>query len=58
MRQIQDVFTNVLKAKRVVTFADTCHSFGFSGARRGSKKDANNLVINIWRITRMTRIAR
>jgi uncharacterized caspase-like protein len=44
MRQIQDVFTNVLKAKRVVTFADTCHSFGFSGARRGSKKDANNLV--------------
>jgi uncharacterized caspase-like protein len=43
MRQIQDVFVNVLKAKRVVTFADTCHSYGFSGAKRG-KKDANNLV--------------
>jgi uncharacterized caspase-like protein len=43
MRQIQDVFANVLKAKRVVTFADTCHSFGFSGARRG-KKNSNNLV--------------
>jgi uncharacterized caspase-like protein len=45
MRQIQDVFTNVLKAKRVVTFADTCHSFGFSGARaRGKKTNSNNLV--------------
>jgi uncharacterized caspase-like protein len=44
MRQIQDVFTNVLKAKRVVTFADTCHSFGFSGARNRGKKNSNNLV--------------
>jgi uncharacterized caspase-like protein len=45
MRQIQDVFTNVLKAKRVITFADTCHSFGFSGARaRGKKTNSNNLV--------------
>jgi uncharacterized caspase-like protein len=44
MRQIQDVFTNVLKAKRVVTFADTCHSFGFSGARSRGKKTSNNLV--------------
>jgi uncharacterized caspase-like protein len=44
MRQIQDVFTNVLKAKRVITFADTCHSFGFSGARSRGKKNSNNLV--------------
>ncbi|MGA2418790.1 MAG: caspase family protein [Candidatus Acidiferrum sp.] len=46
MRQIQDVFANVLKAKRVVTFADTCHSFGFSGARARGKKNtnSNNLV--------------
>jgi uncharacterized caspase-like protein len=46
MRQIQDVFANVLKAKRVVTFADTCHSFGFSGARSRGKKstNSNNLV--------------
>jgi hypothetical protein len=42
MWQLQDVFTRVLKAKRVVTFADTCHSYGFSGERRGKK--TNNLV--------------
>jgi uncharacterized caspase-like protein len=43
MWQLQDVFTRVLKAKRVVTFADTCHSYGFSGERNRGKKP-NNLV--------------
>jgi uncharacterized caspase-like protein len=43
MWQLQDVFTRVLKAKRVVTFADTCHSYGFSGASAHAKK-SNNLV--------------
>jgi uncharacterized caspase-like protein len=43
MWQLQDVFTRVLKAKRVVTFADTCHSYGFSGERNRGKK-SNNLV--------------
>ena len=43
MWQLQDVFTRVLKAKRVVTFADTCHSYGFSG-ERGRGKKSNNLV--------------
>jgi Caspase domain len=43
MWQLQDVFTRVLKAKRVVTFADTCHSYGFSGERAHGKK-SNNLV--------------
>jgi uncharacterized caspase-like protein len=43
MWQLQDVFTRVLKAKRVVTFADTCHSYGFSG-ERGHGKKSNNLV--------------
>jgi hypothetical protein len=43
MWQLQDVFTRVLKAKRVVTFADTCHSYGFSG-ERGHAKKSNNLV--------------
>jgi Caspase domain len=43
MWQLQDVFTRVLKAKRVVTFADTCHSYGFSGERARGKK-SNNLV--------------
>jgi Caspase domain len=43
MYQLQDVFTRVIKAKRVVTFADTCHSYGFSGASARAKK-SNNLV--------------
>ncbi len=42
MYQMQDVFNRVLKAKRVVTFADTCHSYGFSG-ERDPKKKTNNL---------------
>jgi uncharacterized caspase-like protein len=45
MWQIQDVFDRILKAKRVLTFADTCHSYGFSGLRAGAgQKHANNLV--------------
>ena len=45
MWQIQDVFTRILKAKRVITLADTCHSYGFSGARGGAgARHANNLV--------------
>jgi uncharacterized caspase-like protein len=45
MWQIQDVFDRILKAKRVLTFADTCHSYGFSGLRAGpGQKHANNLV--------------
>lgn len=45
MWQLQDVFERVLKAKRVITFADTCHSYGFSGGRAGAnQRHANNLV--------------
>ena len=45
MWQIQDVFERILKAKRVLTFADTCHSYGFSGARAGpGQRHANNLI--------------
>ena len=45
MWQLQDVFDRVLKAKRVITFADTCHSYGFSGLRAGTGlRRANNLV--------------
>jgi uncharacterized caspase-like protein len=45
MWQLQDVFERILKAKRVITLADTCHSYGFSGARAGANsKRANNLV--------------
>ncbi len=31
MFQFRDVFERVLKARRVVTFVDSCHSFGVSG---------------------------
>ncbi|HEY1986430.1 MAG TPA: caspase family protein [Terracidiphilus sp.] len=44
MWQMQDVFERVLKAKRVITIADTCHSFGFSGVRGGDKRRGNNLI--------------
>jgi uncharacterized caspase-like protein len=45
MWQIQDVFERVLKAKRVITLADTCHSYGFSGLRAGTgQQRANNLI--------------
>jgi uncharacterized caspase-like protein len=45
MFELQDVFERVLKAKRVITFADTCHSYGFTGARAGAgSRRANNLV--------------
>lgn len=45
MFELQDVFERILKAKRVITFADTCHSYGFTGARAGAgSKRVNNLV--------------
>jgi hypothetical protein len=45
MFELQSVFERVIKAKRVITFADTCHSYGFTGARAGAgQKRANNLV--------------
>lgn len=43
MWQLQDVFLRILKARRVVTFNDSCHSYGISGERFGSIKQ-NNLV--------------
>jgi len=45
MWQMQDVYDRVLKAKKVVTVADTCHSYGFSGARaEDAGKDGSNLI--------------
>lgn len=46
MFELQDVFERVLKAKRVITFADTCHSYGFSGARAGAGSRRTNNLIN------------
>jgi Caspase domain len=46
MWQMQDVFERVLKAKRVITIADTCHSFGFSGVRSGDNGQRGNNLIN------------
>ncbi len=43
MYQLQDVYDRVLKARRVVTFVDSCHSFGVSGEKNlGGPK--NNLI--------------
>jgi uncharacterized caspase-like protein len=50
MWQMQDVYDRVLKAKKVITVADTCHSFGFSGARgkdagaKDSGQGGSNLI--------------
>lgn len=44
MWQLQDVFTRVLRARRVVTFADSCHSYGISGQSYGASSKSNNLI--------------
>lgn len=44
MWDLVDVFDRVLKARRVVTFADSCHSFGVSGERFGALPRQNNLI--------------
>jgi hypothetical protein len=43
MFQFQDVFERVLKARRVVTFVDSCHSFGISGEKNLAGPH-NNLI--------------
>ena len=48
MFEMQEVFARVLKAKRVLTLADTCHGFGFAGGQAGAGGAAlaggNNLI--------------
>ncbi len=44
MWQLQDVFTRIIKARRVITFTDSCHSYGISGAMNTVNYKANNLV--------------
>jgi hypothetical protein len=46
MWQMQDVYERVLKATRVITVADTCHSYGFSGARAGDAGQNGSNLIN------------
>ncbi len=46
MFEMQEVFARVLKAKRVLTFADTCHGFGFTGERAGAGAAVGNNLIN------------
>ncbi len=46
MWQMQDVFARILKAERVITFADTCHSYGFSGRRAGDEHTHGNNLFN------------
>ena len=44
MWQLQDVFVRVIKARRVVTFTDSCHSYGVSGQLYGGSEKSNNLI--------------
>lgn len=44
MYELPGVYKHTIKAKRVITFADTCHSFGFSGAMNEGPRKVNNLV--------------
>lgn len=44
MWQLQDVFGRILKAKRVITFTDSCHSYGISGQALRASAAENNLV--------------
>jgi len=44
MWQLQDVFTRVLRARRVITFTDSCHSYGISGQTYGGSTKSNNLI--------------
>jgi len=44
MSDLQDVFLRVLKARRVITFTDSCHSFGISGERAHVSTKENNLI--------------
>lgn len=44
MSDFQDVFGRILKSKRVITFADACHSEGISGGIPGAGNDLNNLI--------------
>jgi hypothetical protein len=46
MFEMQEVFARVLKAKRVLTFADTCHGYGFTGQRTGAAETAGNNLVN------------
>jgi len=44
MWQLQDVFTRILRSRRVITFADSCHSYGISGESFGAAEKSNNLI--------------
>lgn len=46
MWQMQDVYARVLKARKVLTIADTCHSFGFSGVRAKDPGQSGSNLIN------------
>jgi hypothetical protein len=43
MEEFQDVYRS-MKAKRVVTFTDSCHSYGISGLKKGASEKENNLI--------------
>ncbi len=46
MWQMQDVFARILKARKVITIVDTCHSYGFTGSRNGDPNGYGNNLFN------------
>jgi uncharacterized caspase-like protein len=42
--KMQDAFDHVLKTKKVLTIADTCHGYGFRDSRAGVDPKVNNLI--------------
>jgi len=44
MFELQEVFSRVVKAKRMIVFTDSCHSYGISGERPGGNIKSNNLI--------------
>jgi uncharacterized caspase-like protein len=46
MWQMQDVFARILKARKVITLVDACHSYGFTGNRNGDPNGYGNNLFN------------
>ncbi len=48
MSELQEVLDHQVRAERVVTFVDTCHSAGLSGAQIVTRGIAENNLINLY----------
>jgi hypothetical protein len=48
MKELQEVLDQQVRAERVVTFVDTCHSAGLSGAQIVTTRGLENNLINLY----------